>query len=157
MKILIAMDDSKFSEAAASAVLTGMKPQGTAVKLLHVLDPWPAALAETMGDKVSPDFSAARQKLREEANRLLSRIAEKFSFAGFEVSSALEEGDAREVILHHAERWPADLIVLGSHGRRGLDRLLIGSVSEAVAHHAHCSVEIVRLSPARGGEKASRD
>jgi nucleotide-binding universal stress UspA family protein len=155
MKILVAMDDSKFSEAAANAVLTGMMPEGTAVKLLHVLDPWPAALAEEMGNNASPDFAAARLKLRQQASQLLTQTAEKFSSAGFEVSCALEEGDAREIILDYAERWPADLIVLGSHGRRGLNRLLIGSVSEAVAHHAHCSVEIVRMNPPAGGGATS--
>jgi nucleotide-binding universal stress UspA family protein len=43
-----------------------------------------------------------------------------------------------------AKEWKADLIVLGSHGRRGMDRILMGSVSENVAIHAHCSVEVVR-------------
>ena len=47
-------------------------------------------------------------------------------------------------ILAVAERWPADLIVMGSHGRRGFDRLVLGSVSESVALHAHCSVEVTR-------------
>jgi nucleotide-binding universal stress UspA family protein len=48
------------------------------------------------------------------------------------------------MILEEAERWDADLIMLGSHGRHGIERLLIGSVSEAVALHAECSVEVVR-------------
>jgi nucleotide-binding universal stress UspA family protein len=48
------------------------------------------------------------------------------------------------VILDEAERWDADLIVLGSHGYNGWQRFLLGSVSHAVATHAHCSVEIVR-------------
>jgi nucleotide-binding universal stress UspA family protein len=54
-------------------------------------------------------------------------------------------GDARMLILDEAKEWKADLIVLGSHGRRGLDRLLMGSVAESVAVHAHCSVEVIRL------------
>ena len=56
-------------------------------------------------------------------------------------------GSAREVILDEAERWYADLIVLGSHGYSGWQRFLLGSVSHAVATHAHCSVEIVRQKP----------
>jgi len=53
-------------------------------------------------------------------------------------------GDPRIAILDAAASWQSDLIVLGSHGRSGLDRLLLGSVSEAVAAHATCSVQIVR-------------
>jgi nucleotide-binding universal stress UspA family protein len=57
---------------------------------------------------------------------------------------AIELGEPRAVILDAAKTWGSDLIVLGSHGRRGMDRFLMGSVSEAVAIHAHCSVEVVR-------------
>jgi nucleotide-binding universal stress UspA family protein len=48
------------------------------------------------------------------------------------------------VILNEAESWQADLIVVGSHGRSGFDRVVMGSVSEAVALHATCSVEVIR-------------
>ena len=48
------------------------------------------------------------------------------------------------VILREAEMWHADMIVVGSHGRRGFDRVILGSVSEAVALHAKCSVEVIR-------------
>jgi nucleotide-binding universal stress UspA family protein len=50
----------------------------------------------------------------------------------------------QELILKEAADWGADLIVLGSHGRRGFSRFLLGSVSEAVASHAPCSVEVIR-------------
>lgn len=48
------------------------------------------------------------------------------------------------ILLAIAKEWGADLIVVGSHGLRGITRLLIGSVAEAVAMHAHCSVEVIR-------------
>jgi nucleotide-binding universal stress UspA family protein len=153
MKILVALDDSKFSKAAANAVITRMKPDGSQVKLLHVLAPFPVALAQRMGGREFPDFAAARASLRERAQGFLAATAEKFRSAGFEISYALEEGDPRDVILDNAERWPADLIVLGSHGRGGKSRFLMGSVSEAVARHARCSVEIVRMSPEHGARK----
>jgi nucleotide-binding universal stress UspA family protein len=57
---------------------------------------------------------------------------------------AMPLGEPRAVILDTAKTWGANLIVLGSHGRRGMDRFLLGSVSEAVAIHAHCSVEVIR-------------
>jgi nucleotide-binding universal stress UspA family protein len=66
--------------------------------------------------------------------------------AGIQASStiAVPAATAKELILSEAAEWNADLIVVGSHGRRGVNRLLLGSVSEAVALHAQCSVAIVR-------------
>jgi nucleotide-binding universal stress UspA family protein len=148
MKILLAIDESKFSEAATNTVITQIKPKDAEIRLLHVVEPFPVRLARRKGTRESPDFVAARMEQREHAKKLLSRATEKLRSAGFKVTSSVEEGDARDVILNRAERWLADLIVVGSHGRTGLDRFLIGSVSEAVARHARCSVEIVRTHPA---------
>jgi nucleotide-binding universal stress UspA family protein len=67
----------------------------------------------------------------------------------FEITGDIVEGSPKRAILDEAEAWVADLIVVGSHGRRGLDRFLLGSVSQAVALHAHCSVEIVRARAAK--------
>ena len=68
--------------------------------------------------------------------------------AGFKVQTAVEEGDPKSKILDHATRWGADIIVLGSHGRKGFEHFLMGSVSESVVRHAPCSVEIVRIPKA---------
>ena len=103
------------------------------------------ALAEKMGSKDYPDFASARLKLRDQARETLAKTAERFRSAGFKASVLVDEGDPREVILDYAERWPADLIVVGSHGRKGMNRFLMGSVSEAVARYARCSVEVVRI------------
>ena len=72
------------------------------------------------------------------------------------VSAVVEEGDPKTRIIDHAAHWQADVIVLGSHGRKGLDRFLLGSVSEAVARHAPCSVENCAVTRAGGGCRASR-
>jgi nucleotide-binding universal stress UspA family protein len=70
--------------------------------------------------------------------------------AGLPVSGtvAVPSASAKELILNEAAEWGADLIVVGSHGRRGAGRFLLGSVSEPVGFHADCSVEIVRERPA---------
>jgi nucleotide-binding universal stress UspA family protein len=57
---------------------------------------------------------------------------------------AVPSASAKELILNEAAEWGADLIVVGSHGRRGASKFLLGSVSEPVAFHACCSVEIIR-------------
>ena len=65
--------------------------------------------------------------------------------SGFDASASVREGDPKTVILDCATEWGADLIVVGSHGRKGVARFVLGSVSEVVARYARCSVEIVRL------------
>jgi nucleotide-binding universal stress UspA family protein len=127
---------------ATDALIAQTKPENAEVHVLHAIEPFPAKLAEELGSKGSPDFLAARMRLRERATQMVAQVAAKVRSAGFKVTSSVEEGDARDVILNNAEGWNADLIIVGSHGRTGLDRFLIGSVSEAVARHARCSVEI---------------
>jgi nucleotide-binding universal stress UspA family protein len=122
-----------------------LKANDVEVRLLHVLEQFPVPLAEIMGSKDCPDFVAARLKLRNQASGFLEQTADKLRSAGFETCYWLEEGDAREIILDDAERCAADLIIVGSHGRKGMNRFLMGSVSEAVAHYARCSVQIVRV------------
>jgi nucleotide-binding universal stress UspA family protein len=147
MRILVALDDSKCSAGATDALIAQIKTKGTEVRLLHVVETFPARLARRMGSRESPDFVAARMAQRKDGEELLARAAEKLRTAGFKVSSLVKEGDPRDVILNHSETWHADLILVGSHGRTGLVQLLMGSVSEAVARHAGCSVEIVRIPP----------
>jgi nucleotide-binding universal stress UspA family protein len=83
-----------------------------------------------------------------QAEILVTKVAEVLRSKGLKVTAAVEHGDPRSKIIDTAKEWHADLIVLGSHGRKGLDRFLMGSVSEAVARHAPCSVQIVRYVPA---------
>ena len=77
---------------------------------------------------------------------LVSQVADTLRSAGFTVKTVIEEGSAKAIIVDFAAQWPADLIVVGSHGRKGFDRFLLGSVSQAVARHALCSVQIVRVA-----------
>jgi hypothetical protein len=69
------------------------------------------------------------------------------------VNPGLKSANAFGVILDEAERWGADLIVVGSHGYRAWERFLLGSVSQAVVSHAKCSVAVVRCRPAESATK----
>ena len=60
------------------------------------------------------------------------------------ISREIMKGLAKDVILTQAEQWDADLVLVGSHGYHGLKRLVLGSVSQTIASHGKCSVEIVR-------------
>jgi len=140
MRILLAIDDSKFSEAATQAVIAQFQPQGTEIKLLNVVDlvlPIPTS-----------DAAGFREESLRRGQEVVRRAEQALSNAGFKVSTDVEEGDPKSKIIDQANRWNAELIVLGSHGRRGIERFLMGSVAEAVTRHAHCSVQIIR-PPAR--------
>ena len=143
MKILIAVDQSHFSQAALQSVIARPWPAKTEIKLLNVVEPPSLLMGREMGG-YDPEFEAVWKALREQAKDLLEKAVEKVRGAGLSVSSELVEGDPKTQILDIAKEWPADMIVMGSHGRRGLERFLIGSVSQDVVRHAHCSVEIIR-------------
>jgi nucleotide-binding universal stress UspA family protein len=148
MKILLAIDDSKFSEAAIQMVVAQARPQDTEVRILHVLLPPSLLLGREMGG-YDPEFETVWKAQREQAKALVTKTTGMLRTSGFNVTSALEEGDPKSKIIDVASEWNADLIILGSHGRKGLDRFLMGSVAEGVARHAKCSVQIVRLPSAR--------
>jgi len=147
MRILLAIDDSKFSEAAIEAVIEQARPHGTEVRVLHVLESPPLLVAREMGG-YDPALETAWESERQRAKAVVAKAAELLRARGLKVAAAVEDGDPKSKILDVAEEWQADLIVLGSHGRKGLNRFLMGSISDAVARHARCSVEIVRIRPA---------
>ena len=144
MKILLAIDDSKFSQAAIKAVMTQARPKETEVRVLHVIEPlslYPDGQAWGYG----PGASQVLDEQRKEAEGLVARAGQILREKNFKVMTAIDEGNPKVVIIDSAADWRADLIVLGSRGRKGLDRFFMGSVSEAVARHAGCSVQIVRV------------
>jgi nucleotide-binding universal stress UspA family protein len=145
MKILLAVDDSKFSGAALQAVTAQFPPQGTEVLVLHVVGPITLATPPQMSPGYAPEL-AIRLK---DGRKLVEREAQRLRAAGFQADGAVESGDIREKIIDAAAEWRADLIVMGSHGRRGVQRFLLGSVAEHVTRHAPCSVEIVRIPAAQ--------
>ena len=147
MKILLAVDDSKFSEAATQAVLAQARPEDTEVRVLSVTEPSPVRT-----DSGNKGYYAAIDASFEEATKrsqaVVTKTAELLRSKGFKVISSAPAGmaDPKSKIIDVAAEWDADLIVLGSHGRSGLSRFLMGSVSETVVRHAPCSVEIIRIS-----------
>ena len=144
MKILLAVDDSKFSDAALQAVIAQIPPQGTEVRVLHVVEP----ITFSLSPQMSADYAPELESWVKAGRKLVEREAQTLRAAGFKADGAVEKGNIREKIIDVAAEWRADLIVMGSHGRRGVQRFLLGSVAEHVARHAQCSVEIVRIPAA---------
>jgi len=139
MKILVGIDDSKSSVDVVRAIATQFRTENTEIRVLHVLQPIAPAPPQ-----MAPGYAPELEDQKEPARKLVERIAKELRSAGFEVDTAVEVGDIRERIIDRAAEWRADLIVVGSHGQRGIQRFLLGSVAEFVARHAKCSVEIVR-------------
>jgi nucleotide-binding universal stress UspA family protein len=151
MKILLAIDESKFADAALQLTIGQNRPDTAQLHLIHVVEPFtfyfpPEITAEYAS---APQIEAMHKDRLEKGKALLAAAADKLRKAGFTVETVLSEGDVRSAIIDNATEGKVDLIVIGSHGRKGLDRFLMGSVSEFVARHAPCSVEIVRLPVAR--------
>jgi nucleotide-binding universal stress UspA family protein len=140
MKILLAFEDSKFSEAALKAIIAHYLPKAAQVRVLHVIQP----VTISTPPQMSPGYAPELQGQTKEAETLLQRAAQTLRAAKFQVDTEVAVGDVRERILDVAQNWHADMIVLGSHGRGSVGRFLLGSVAEFVARHAPCSVEIVR-------------
>ena len=127
-------------------------PAGSTIRLLHVipsivLTP-PEIGTPAMGLATPANWTATALETREAfgvaAGKLLERIAGELERQQLRVETKLRDGDARAEIIEEAKQWPADLIVMGSHGYTGLKRWLLGSVALSVVSHAPCSVEVVR-------------
>ncbi|MBO0724008.1 MAG: universal stress protein [Blastocatellia bacterium] len=149
MKILLATDGSDCSKAAVRSVAERPWPANSEVMILSAME---IPYAPTTEAWVLPDsyYRELERVAKEQAEAAVKYAVEQFSSgktAGLEIITKIVSGSARDVILDEAEHWDADLIVLGSHGYRGWQRFLLGSVSHAVATHAHCSVEIARQKP----------
>jgi len=140
MKVLMAVDDSPFSEAVGHALVAQFRPETTEVLVLHVLQPISPSAPPQMAATYAPELADQKQPAR----ALVERISQELRSKGFQVRASVEVGDIREKIIDAADDWHADLIVVGSHGQRGIQRFLLGSVAESVARHARCSVQIVR-------------
>ena len=146
MKILLAVDGSASSDAAIAEIIRRPWPEQTEVKVITAfetpimvgIEPWAAApmYLDELQKAVS---SAASAVVENGVTKLKTALANKMRIAGEVI-----QGSPKQVIVEEAERWGADLIIMGSRGLGAWNRLLLGSVSNAVVHHAKCSVEIVR-------------
>jgi nucleotide-binding universal stress UspA family protein len=145
MKILLATDGSKFSEAAARGITSQISAPGAEVLALQVVEPLIFSNPPQMAPGYAPEMGIRLQENMKQAKDNVAAAADILRKAGFKAETRVVENETRSGILDVAEDWKADLIVLGSHGKKGLRKFLLGSVTEFVARHAACSVLIVRI------------
>jgi nucleotide-binding universal stress UspA family protein len=138
-KILIPTDDSKNSRKAIKRGLELGKEIGAEVQSIYVVDTSSfVSLPETMM------WENVKELLEEEGKKTLEYVKRAAKKVGIDVKTILDEGSPAEMIVDRASKEKIDLIIMGTAGRKGLDRFFIGSISERVLRQAHCSVMIVK-------------
>jgi nucleotide-binding universal stress UspA family protein len=149
-KILFATDGSDCATKAARSVAERPWAAGTTVRIASVVAPFmpitdagTAYFEASQAREVAPLIEAEMRSQAVEAVLQSTEIVRQAGVARVETMEPTS-GDPKRVIIEEASKWGATMIVVGSRGRHGLDRLLMGSVSEFVAMHAHCSVEVIR-------------
>ena len=152
--VLFATDGSDCSNAAAHAIAETVWPKDAVFKIISV-EELVLAGNEMEAMSISPIYPASLlEKLtndaRERADSAVETAKTTLAAAKLQIDAENSKptGEPRAVLLDLAKDWRADLIVLGSHGRRGWDRFLLGSVSEGIAVHAPCSVRVMRTPQA---------
>lgn len=147
MKILVATDGSEFSRRAIERVceIGAEQWNDPSFRIISVYEPQVPMATEPFA--VSAEYyhkldSLARERARKDVDEGHELLARQFSNST--IDTVVELGRPAQVIVEMAETWGADLIVVGSHGRGFWGRLGLGSVSDAIVHHAPCSVLVVK-------------
>ena len=146
-RILVPVDGSATSKAGLREAIALAKGQGASLQLVHVADQHYIAL---MGmESSAAGISEMMEGVKRAGRGILKSAQRAADKAGVKASAVLLEtltGPAADLIVKQAKKSGADLIVLGTHGRRGVRRLLMGSDAEQVVRNAPVPVMLVRSS-----------
>ncbi len=141
MIIVCATDFSDPSKAALDAALSVARGLAAAGLRLLYVDETTAHIAATSDAR----FALELERIQDEARAKLEALAkERAAASGLAVTPVFRPGSAGHEIVRYAREALADLLVVGSHGRTGLRRILVGSIAENVLRHAPCDVLVVR-------------
>lgn len=143
MKIVMGIDESPQARAALNWVRQMRWPLGTRFVLVSAvpLEVMTYALGAPGGAFVVPEVDDGHMKERHD---LVERAEQELQSVHLATVSLVERGDPRDVILDAAAREQADLVIVGSHGRSGVPKLLMGSVASHVVTHASCAVLVIK-------------
>jgi len=146
MKILLAIDGTKHSDSAVETIKNFKFSETDEIKIVSVVDmALPLAIDIYVG--YVPTTTEIETTARENAEKVLETTSQKIRSVVFDnvfISTEILFGSPDSRIVETAEKIGADLIIVGSHGYNRWERLLLGSVSDSVVHHAPCSVLVVR-------------
>ena len=156
MKVLLAVEDPVFGDAIADFVVKHRFPPATEFKVVHTISPvmldHPMSAYPLFLESLAKETVKAALEL---VHHVAGRIKDELPWQA-KVLEEILEGAPVGTIITQAKEWAADLIIVGSHGRHGFERFLIGSVSTGIACQAHCSVLVVRLTPGQKEALSSR-
>ncbi len=140
--ILIPVDGSPTAMLAAEKAIGLARAFGSEATAIYIIDPYPFAGIGTDASYGQAQYLSAAKA---ESGVALTAVREAFEAQGVKVATSSVEGHAvYQSILDTASQIGADLIVMGSHGRKGLEKLVLGSVTQRVISHAHVPVLVVR-------------
>jgi len=144
-RILVPIDGSPTSDRALAEAAGLARLCSATLRLIHVMDPLTHITGYERPDIYVREIEPA---IRKAAQELLAKARDSVADARVRVETALIDSHGERVsdlIIDQAKAWPADLVVIGTHGRRGVDRVLMGSDAEQVARRSPVPVLLVRL------------
>ena len=144
VRILIGVDNSTDSNAAIEAACSRSWPRGSEAALLAVVDTVMPINVDPSQPSVMKWIEVSEEKNWDQVREIFEPSTEKLRRAGLHTEVLIRRGNPADEILQEADTWGADCIFIGAKGTRGIERLLLGSVSSAVSARAHCSVEVSR-------------
>ncbi|CAN5640183.1 universal stress protein [soil metagenome] len=145
MNILIAVDSVEFNKVIAEFVNSHDWSSETNFRIVHVIEP---ALLNESEIAFLPFLNDLVENEKITSTQLVSDMAKRIDTANVNsahVSTEVVEGHASDLIVQLAREWQADMLLVGSHGRKGMTRFVLGSVSSSVVALSPCSVVVLRL------------
>jgi nucleotide-binding universal stress UspA family protein len=142
-RIFVPVDGSSASNAGLKEALRLAKDQHAKLRLLHIVD----ELVVFNTPEAGFNIQSVVESMKRSGQQLVKRAVKLAASRGVKAESALIESAGvrvADVITRQAKRWRADLIVMGTHGRRGVNRMLMGSDAELVVRNAGVPVLLVR-------------
>jgi nucleotide-binding universal stress UspA family protein len=154
-RILVAVENNQIGDAVFNEALSTAKNNGASLMLLHVMSPFeeryvnpisidPYSFYPTMHSEAILQTLKKWDKLKQESINFLMQLSKRAASEGVTAEFTQHLGDPGRIICDIARNWQADLIIVGRRGRVGLSEFFLGSVSNYVLHHAHCSVLTVQ-------------
>ena len=149
LRLLIGVDNSSNSHTAVEAVYRRQWPAGTEVRLLTIVDTVMAITPDPNQPAEMRWIGVDDEKNWDLVRNIFQPSVEKLRSAGLDAAVMIRRGNPKDEIVEEAASWGAHCVFVGAKGMRGIDRLLLGSVSSSVSARAHCSVEVIREAGAQ--------